>query len=110
MQEWELDNPEIGRSNLTVEERRSAAAFHEAYRLARAHVPSCSLCTADPDAARNEQAYTERRELWQDGIIVAAILATTAERADCGAEHYAKIYRQDGPVEIRQSVASRHTR
>jgi hypothetical protein len=44
---------------------------------------------------------SERRTLWQDGIEVASVTAQTAEDADREIAHYAMVYGQDGPVEIR---------
>lgn len=40
-------------------------------------------------------------ELWQDGLMVACVYA--AEKADAQKEiqHYAMMYRQDGPVVIK---------
>ena len=40
-------------------------------------------------------------ELWQDGIKVAVVIAPR-ERAQAEIAHYALIYGQDGPVEVRE--------
>jgi hypothetical protein len=40
-------------------------------------------------------------EIWQDGIVVAKVASENVEDAMREARHYAMIYEQDGPVEIR---------
>ena len=42
-----------------------------------------------------------RFQLWQDGIEVAGVDAPTLEAAQREIMHYAMVYAQDGPVEIR---------
>ena len=42
-----------------------------------------------------------RYSLWQDGIEVAAVDAPTQADANREILHYASVYVQDGPVEIR---------
>lgn len=41
-------------------------------------------------------------ELWQGGIVVASVSAPSREEAEDEINHYAMMYRQDGPVEIRE--------
>lgn len=42
-----------------------------------------------------------RFELWQGGLMVAAVESPDKDRALLEAGHYAMIYSQDGPVEIK---------
>lgn len=42
-----------------------------------------------------------RFELWQDGMVVAGVDAADLDDAMTEIMHYAKVYSQDGPVEIR---------
>lgn len=41
-------------------------------------------------------------ELWQDGCVVASVEAYDRDLAEREIEHYALIYSQDGPVEIKE--------
>lgn len=41
-------------------------------------------------------------ELWQDGMMVARTSAIRREDALREIQHYAAVYSQDGPVEIRE--------
>lgn len=40
-------------------------------------------------------------ELWQDGIMVASVSGPTEASVDREIQHYAMMYVQDGPVEIK---------
>lgn len=40
-------------------------------------------------------------ELWQDGVMVAGVYSPDLERARAEIMHYAMVYAQDGPCEIR---------
>lgn len=46
-------------------------------------------------------------ELWQDGIKVAAVVADNEADARREMLHYAAIYGQDGPYEIRGPIRRR---
>ena len=41
-------------------------------------------------------------ELWQDGIMVASVVSKDREAAYRDIKHYAMVYSQDGPVEIKE--------
>ena len=40
--------------------------------------------------------------VFQDGVMVASAVCDDRQRAWDEAMHYARVYRQDGPVEIRE--------
>lgn len=42
-----------------------------------------------------------KAELWQDGMIVAKVEGSTEAAVDREIQHYAMMYAQDGPVEIK---------
>lgn len=44
---------------------------------------------------------TYRYQLIQDGMVVASVDAPKKEQAEREINHYAFMYRQDGPVEIK---------
>jgi len=46
-------------------------------------------------------------ELWQDGIRVAKVEGPTEASVDREIQHYAMVYAQDGPVEIKFKPPSR---
>lgn len=46
-------------------------------------------------------------QLWQDGVMVAAVSAGNKEDALREINHYAMMYSQDGPVEIRDLQATK---
>jgi hypothetical protein len=48
------------------------------------------------------QEYTY--ELWQDGIMVAATSAATRKQAHDEIKHYAFMYAQDGPCQVRETT------
>lgn len=41
-------------------------------------------------------------EIIQDGIVVAKTMSTNRKKAEAEAMHYAMVYRQDGPVKMRE--------
>ena len=43
-------------------------------------------------------------ELWQDEMVVASVVSEDRASARREIEHYAMMYGQDGPVEIREIV------
>lgn len=43
-------------------------------------------------------------ELWQDGIMVAAVTCAKRDDAEREIRHYGAMYRQDGPCEIRGPI------
>jgi len=45
-----------------------------------------------------------RYQLWQDGIMVAEVIADDQEVAIREIKHYAAQHEQDGPVEIRHRI------
>lgn len=49
-------------------------------------------------------------EIWQDGEVVAAGITTNAKAAFQEADHYALVYGQDGPVEIKFFIRRSATR
>lgn len=46
-------------------------------------------------------------ELWQAGIMVAAVASADRERALREINHYAGVYAPDGPVEIKEITKRR---
>ena len=48
----------------------------------------------------NEERH--RFQLWQDGILVAAVDCANRHSAMKEIAHYAAVYEQDGPVKIRE--------
>jgi hypothetical protein len=51
---------------------------------------------------KKERIVGFRAELWQDGIMVAAVDAPTLDECNREIEHYAMMYRQDCPVTIKR--------
>lgn len=43
-------------------------------------------------------------EIWQDGFCVASAWAQDRDRALGEALHYFKVYRQDGPTELKEKI------
>ena len=59
-----------------------------------------ALCPANQ--AEDQQDTTEVEfEVWQDGEMVAGGTAPNSKAVLQKADHYARMYRQDGPVEVR---------
>jgi hypothetical protein len=52
--------------------------------------------------ARRKKVTSYQAELWQDGVMVAAVDAPTLDECNREIEHYAMMYRQDGPVQIKR--------
>lgn len=48
-----------------------------------------------------DKGKSYRLSVWQDGIEVAAVIGNDFERVYADAMHYAFVYGQDGPVEIK---------
>ena len=53
---------------------------------------------------------TYRYKLIQDGMVVASVDAPTKELAEREINHYALMYGQDGPVEIKEVKAMKRKR
>jgi hypothetical protein len=53
-----------------------------------------------------ESGMTEHvAQVWQDGIMVAEVCSPDVDTMRREISHYAMMYRQDGPVEIRELPA-----
>lgn len=65
----------------------------------------CDLFTALAAEKRAAQdvpdEYKYECEVWQDGNLVAEASSTSAQEVLKEADHYAAIYGQDGPVEVK---------
>lgn len=48
-----------------------------------------------------------RFELWQEGIMVAAVNSPNYHRGLREIAHYANVYAQDGPVQIKEKSSHR---